>query len=133
MTQESGKTKYYVLMEELKESILSGKIKAGEKLPSENQLSEKYHISSLVYPGTGRIYRGRTRKGNLLFPADGTPETIQKHCGDHHIYFRLYFSQIDSGNGPGAYRKWVQHYPEKYSQQQDKRSQGPGGYPDQGY
>ncbi|OUN32024.1 GntR family transcriptional regulator [Blautia sp. An81] len=45
MTQESGKTKYYVLMEELKESILSGKIKAGEKLPSENQLSEKYHIS----------------------------------------------------------------------------------------
>ena len=45
MTQESGKTKYYVLMEELKEAILSGKIKAGEKLPSENQLSEKYHIA----------------------------------------------------------------------------------------
>ena len=40
MTQESGKTKYYVLMEELKEAILSGKIRAGEKLPSENQLSE---------------------------------------------------------------------------------------------
>ena len=45
MTQESGKTKYYVLMEELKEDILSGRIRAGEKLPSENQLSEKYHIS----------------------------------------------------------------------------------------
>ena len=29
MTQENGKTKYYVLMEELKEAILSGKIKAG--------------------------------------------------------------------------------------------------------
>ena len=29
MTQESGKTKYYVLMEELKEDILSGRIRAG--------------------------------------------------------------------------------------------------------
>ena len=45
MTQENGKTKYYVLMEELKSSILSGKVKAGEKLPSENELSQKYHIS----------------------------------------------------------------------------------------
>ena len=34
MTQESGKTKYYVLMEELKESILSGKIKTGEQMTS---------------------------------------------------------------------------------------------------
>ena len=34
MTQENGKTKYYALMEELKDSILRGKIKAGEKLPS---------------------------------------------------------------------------------------------------
>ena len=42
MTQENGKTKYYVLMEELKSSILSGKVKAGEKLPSENELSQKY-------------------------------------------------------------------------------------------
>ena len=45
MTQENGKTKYYALMEELKDSILRGKIKAGEKLPSENQLSAQYHIS----------------------------------------------------------------------------------------
>ena len=42
MTQESGKTKYYVLMEELKEAILSGKIKAGEKLPSENQIGRAH-------------------------------------------------------------------------------------------
>lgn len=43
--QENGKTKYYILMEEIKESILSGKIKAGDKLPSENELSEKYNMS----------------------------------------------------------------------------------------
>lgn len=45
MTQESGKTKYYTLMEELKDDILSGRVKAGEKLPSENELSAKYGIS----------------------------------------------------------------------------------------
>ena len=41
MTNENGKTKYYVLMEELKQSILSGEIKPGEKLPSENELSAR--------------------------------------------------------------------------------------------
>ncbi|MGI6095593.1 MAG: GntR family transcriptional regulator [Lachnospiraceae bacterium] len=45
MTNESGKTKYYSLMEKLKGDILSGKIKPGEKLPSENELSEAFHIS----------------------------------------------------------------------------------------
>ena len=45
MTNENGKTKYYVLMEELKQSILSGVIKPGEKLPSENELSARYQIS----------------------------------------------------------------------------------------
>lgn len=43
--QENNKTKYYVLMEELKTLILSGKVKAGDRLPSENELSAKYHIS----------------------------------------------------------------------------------------
>lgn len=37
--------KYFQLMEDLKEQIISGRIKAGEKLPSENELSRKYQIS----------------------------------------------------------------------------------------
>ena len=45
MNQENGKTKYYILVEEIKDSILSGRVKAGEKLPSENELSAKYQIS----------------------------------------------------------------------------------------
>ena len=32
---ENGKAKYYALMEEMKTDILSGKIRPGEKLPSE--------------------------------------------------------------------------------------------------
>ena len=42
---ENGKPKYFTLMEELKEEILSGQIQPGEKLPSENQLTEKYSLS----------------------------------------------------------------------------------------
>ena len=45
MANENGKTKYYTLMEELKQAIMSGSIKPGEKLPSENELSDRYHIS----------------------------------------------------------------------------------------
>ena len=37
--------KYSQLMEDLKEMILSGKIKAGEKLPSENTLAASYKVS----------------------------------------------------------------------------------------
>ena len=42
---ENGKPKYFTLMEELKEEITSGRIQPGEKLPSENQLTERYSLS----------------------------------------------------------------------------------------
>lgn len=43
--EEKGRTKYMTLMENLKGDILSGKIRPGEKLPSENELSARYEIS----------------------------------------------------------------------------------------
>ncbi|MDO5337549.1 MAG: GntR family transcriptional regulator [Eubacteriales bacterium] len=45
MAGENGKTKYFSLMEQLKNDILSGAIKPGEKLPSENELAAAYSIS----------------------------------------------------------------------------------------
>lgn len=45
LVQDSGKTKYAALMEELKEKILSGEIRAGNRLPSENELSVSYGLS----------------------------------------------------------------------------------------
>ena len=42
---ENGKTKYFTLMEELKEKIISGRIQPGEKLPSENQFTVQYSLS----------------------------------------------------------------------------------------
>ena len=42
---EGKQLKYFQLMEDLKEKILSGDIQAGDKLPSENELSVAYGIS----------------------------------------------------------------------------------------
>ena len=42
---EGKQLKYFQLMEDLKEKILSGDIQAGDKLPSENELSAAYGIS----------------------------------------------------------------------------------------
>ena len=40
-----GRTKYYALMEKIKQEILDGVIKLGEKLPSEHELQKKYGVS----------------------------------------------------------------------------------------
>lgn len=42
---EGQKLKYYTLSEDLKRMILDGDIQAGDRLPSENELSERYSIS----------------------------------------------------------------------------------------
>lgn len=45
MIKGNGKPKYYRLMEQLKNDILFGTIQPGDKLPSENELSDQYGIS----------------------------------------------------------------------------------------
>ena len=70
---ENGKPKYFTLMEELKEEILSGQIQPGEKLPSENQLTEKYSLS-----------RHTVRKAIALLerkPITAREPSAQKKCG----------------------------------------------------
>ena len=54
MEPTTGKAKYYTLMEALKEQILSGTIKPGQKLPSENELTLDYALGaegSFAVPG----------------------------------------------------------------------------------
>lgn len=102
---ENGKPKYFTLMEELKEEILSGQIQPGEKLPSENQLTEKYSLSRhtvrkaialLEREGYVEAYHG---KGTLLLQKNAAHEEVQKYCSSDHLYFRLYFPKADPGNG----------------------------------
>ena len=42
---DNGKPKYFSLMEQLRNDIVSGAIRLGEKLPSENELSQRYSLS----------------------------------------------------------------------------------------
>lgn len=45
MQIRNSQAKYYILMEQIKEDILMGRIKPGEQIPSENILSERYSLS----------------------------------------------------------------------------------------
>lgn len=45
MKADNGKSKYYIVMETIKEQIEKGILKPNDKLPSENQLSEEFGIS----------------------------------------------------------------------------------------
>lgn len=41
----NDKAKYIILIDSIKNDIISGKIKPGDKLPSENKLAEKFGMS----------------------------------------------------------------------------------------
>lgn len=66
------KLKYYDLMEDLRKQIVSGKIKPGEKLPSENELSGTYRkqtdcTESSADSSERGIYLCGTWTWNVLF------------------------------------------------------------------
>ena len=42
---DQGRSKYYILMDALKTDIIEGKILPGDKILSENMLSEKFGVS----------------------------------------------------------------------------------------
>lgn len=45
MAESTGKSKYYIVMESLKNLISDGTIKVGDRLPSENELVEEFSVS----------------------------------------------------------------------------------------
>ena len=93
MDKGRGTSKYYSLMQELKEKILSGRIRAGEKLPSENQLSAQYGLSRhtvrkalsiLENEGYVTAYHGR---GTFC-----SERMIQRHNSKHIAVVTTYIS-----------------------------------------
>ena len=139
MTNENGKTKYYVLMEELKQSILSGEIKPGEKLPSENELSARYQISRhtvrkalsiLINEGYIEAEHGRgtfcsQRMGHMKNSRNIA--VVTTYISDY-IFPRLIqgMDKVMTANG-------YSHHPEKHSQQPYHRGTCSGGHSDKGY
>lgn len=45
MAHENGQSKYYILMDRLKQDMLAGKIRPGDKIASENELAGQYQVS----------------------------------------------------------------------------------------
>lgn len=130
---ENGKPKYFTLMEELKEEILSGQIQPGEKLPSENQLTEKYSLS-----------RHTVRKAIALLEREGYVEAYHgkgTFCSEkmRHMkksrniavvttYISDYiFPRLIQGMDKYPVRAGIQHYSEKYGKQPSEGSQMSGG------
>jgi len=65
MADETGKAKYYIVMENLKKRISEGEIKVGDRLPSENELVEEFSVS-----------RHTIRKALSILETDGFIEAI---------------------------------------------------------
>ena len=76
---ENGKPKYFSLMEQLKADIVSGAICPGEKLPSENELSQKYSLS-----------RHTVRKALGILEQDGYVEAFHGKGNPHELYISLF-------------------------------------------
>lgn len=135
---ENGKAKYYALMEEMKTDILSGKIRPGEKLPSENQLSVRYGLS-----------RHTVRKALGILAGDGYIESFQgkgTFCADvlrqiHGTgniavvttYISDYiFPRLIQGIDEVLSDNRVQYHPEKYRKQPPEGGKIPGRADQQG-
>ncbi|NLG03127.1 MAG: GntR family transcriptional regulator, partial [Clostridia bacterium] len=65
MKQEKGQSKYYILMESLRQDMMTGKIRGGDKISSENELAAKFSVS-----------RHTVRKALSILENDGLIEAI---------------------------------------------------------
>ena len=119
--------KYMSLMEELKSKILSGEIRPGAKLPSENELAQEYEIS-----------RHTVRKALAILVTDGYITT--KHgkgtfCSDRMAHRKnskniavvttyisdYIFPTSDPGDGSGTDRTGVQYHAENTGNSRQKK------------
>ena len=77
-------TKYQNLINYIQEQISDGQLGPGEKVPSENQLSEQFHIS-----------RQTVRKAIGTLEEDGL---VQRIRGGDYLRGQLHFPQNFTGN-----------------------------------
>ena len=97
--------KYYDLMEQLHGKIMSGEIRPGEKLPSENELSAEYGVSRQTVRKALQILQNEDTyehgRGSLLLLLLGDVtayDAIPKYRGCDNLSFGLYFPAHRAGN-----------------------------------
>ena len=91
-------------MEQLHGKIMSGEIRPGEKLPSENELSAEYGVSRQtvrkalqILQNEGYIYAEHGR-GTFCSENVTAHDAVQKYRGRDNLSFGLYFSAHRAGN-----------------------------------
>ena len=126
MEPTTGKAKYYTLMEALNEQILSGTIKPGQKLPSENELTREYALS-----------RHTVRKALALLENEGyitaqhgkgtfcSERVIQRH-NSKNIAVTGYDNSLIGQSSPIGITT-IAHPQEKICQQRRKNRKEPKG------
>ena len=91
-------------MEQLHGKIMSGEIRPGEKLPSENELSAEYGVSRQtvrkalqILQNEGYIYAEHGPR-NLLLGDVTAHDAVQKYRSRDNLSFGLYFPAHRAGN-----------------------------------
>ena len=88
---EGKQLKYFQLMEDLKEKILSGEIQAGDKLPSENELSGEYGISRQTVRKALQMLQSMGYR-YVLFGTCAPYTYFEEYCGCDDVSVGLHFS-----------------------------------------
>lgn len=98
-------TKYQNLINYIQEQITDGQLGPGEKVPSENQLAERFHISRQTVRkaiGTleeeGLVQRIRGSGTYVSFDRRKNLEKLEQYCGSNYLCGQLYFPEDPAGH-----------------------------------
>lgn len=100
--------KYSVLARAIREQIAAGTYKMGDRLPSENELSEEFNFSrQTVRQALGILEREGylvRRRGSGTYVAKESPGLKKPdHRGHYYLYHRLYLSRHHPGYRRSAF------------------------------
>lgn len=104
MSFEGDLPLYQQLAELLKEGISTGRYKQGQKLPTELELCELYHVSRNTVRGALR----QLEKENLLLRQQGKGTFVSKKKYNHHIVPARSFTDMCREIGCKADAKVIQ-------------------------
>ena len=99
MPSDMGKSKYYIVMENLRQRMTSGKIKTGDKLPSENELVKEFEVSRHTVRKALSILENEGYVEALHGKGTYCTERIKHRESSHNIaVVTTYISKTDSGH-----------------------------------
>ena len=106
-------TKYQKLSNWIKQKIETGEWKSGQKLYSENELSEMFELSRQTVRHAIHVLEEeglveRVRGSGTYWQAERTdPQKMYEHCGDQYLCGQLHFPVNHSGDRADLVGSWI--------------------------